>query len=215
MKDSQVIVTTSLPSLNPLCLRTSACSARGILASEENQLALFHQETGYRSKRKRLKKRERERMCYTYRTGLHTEISLLLQLPPGTCRSLQVFCFCVLLQPNQMPQILFPWSQYYSESKRLFQWNSDTYPHKSVHYDDDLSQANDPPNTPKDQEEVRDFLRDHICNACIRHLLNARLICLPCKLPAMGKATFFFAFLLGSLNSESSEPSSTGHREVN
>lgn len=30
----------------------------------------------------------------------------------------------------------------------------------------------------------------------------------------MGKATFF-CFLLGSLNSESSEPSSTGHREVN
>lgn len=88
------------------------------------------------------------------------------------------------------------------------------YPPESVHYDDDLSQANEPPNPPRDQKEARDFLRDHICKACIRHLLNARLLCLLCKLPAMGKATFF-CFLLGSLNSESSEPSSTGHREVN
>lgn len=50
------------------------------------------------------------------------------------------------------------------------------YPPEPVHYDDDLSLAIDPPNTLRDQEEVRDFLRDHICNACIRHLLNARLL---------------------------------------
>lgn len=101
------------------------------------------------------------------------------------------------------------------KAKDFFLMELGMYPPESVHYDDDLSQANEPPNPPRDQKEVRDFLlRDHICKACIRHLLNARLLCLLCKLPAMGKATFF-CFLLGSLNSESSEPSSTGHREVN